>query len=470
MSGTPAHRILIADDHADIIEALRLLLKNEGYQTEAVKSPAAAVKAVEARDYSLALIDLNYARDTTSGKEGLDLLSKLQSIDPTLPVVIMTAWANVELAVEAMRRGARDFIAKPWENLRLIAIVKNQIELGGTVRAYRRLEQENQLLRGKQGPALIAQSAAMRPVLELIARVGPSDANVLITGENGTGKGLVAQAIHAVSARGTRPFISVNMGGLPEGVFESELFGHVRGAFTGATSNRRGLFEEAAGGTIFLDEIGELPLSLQPKLLRALEGREVRPVGSNAPRAIDVRVVAATNRRLARAVNDGSFREDLYYRLAVVEIVLPPLRDRAEDIVTLANLFHAGITGADGTLSPQVLESLRSRSWPGNVRELRNFVERSALLGWTTPEPVEAPPAPAPATSLEALASADLPLKEARDHCLVRFEALYITALLRKTRGNVTRAAGLAGVSRRYLHRLILERGLRGGVEGDPDE
>jgi DNA-binding NtrC family response regulator len=239
-----------------------------------VKSPAAALKAVEARDYSLALIDLNYARDTTSGKEGLDLLSRLQASDPTLPVVIMTAWANVELAVEAMRRGAKDFVAKPWENPRLLAVVRTQIELGGTVRAYRRLEQENQLLRGKPGPALIAQSAAMRPVLELIARVGPSDANVLITGENGTGKGLVAQAIHAVSARGGRPFISVNMGGLPEGVFESELFGHVRGAFTDAKGDRAGRFELAEGGTLFMDEIGNIPAAQQAKILRALERGE----------------------------------------------------------------------------------------------------------------------------------------------------------------------------------------------------
>ena len=235
----PAPRILIADDQSDVLEALRLLLKSEGYQTEAVKSPAAVLKAVEARDFALVLMDLNYARDTTSGHEGLDLLNKLQTIDASLPVVVMTAWASVDVAVEAMRRGARDFVTKPWDNPRLLAIVKNQIALGSAVRAYDRLKEENQLLRGKGGPNLIAQSAAMRPVLEIIARVGPSDANVLITGENGTGKGVVAQALHAVSLRAGKPFISVNMGGLPEGVFESELFGHVRGAFTTRLATRR---------------------------------------------------------------------------------------------------------------------------------------------------------------------------------------------------------------------------------------
>src|SRR5580700_7950837 len=385
MPGAPSHRILIADDHADIIEALRLLLKNEGYQTEAVKSPAAAIKAVEAHDFSLALVDLNYARDTTSGKEGLDLLSRLQSIDPTLPVVIMTAWANVELAVEAMRRGARDFVAKPWENLRLLAIVRNQIELAGTVRAYRRLEQENQLLRGKPGgPALIAQSASMRPVLELIARVGPSDANVLITGENGTGKGLVAQAIHNVSARASHPFIPVNMGGLPEGIFESELFGHVRGAFTDAKGDRAGRFELAEGGTLFMDEIGNIPPAQQSKILRALERGEFERVGSSRTIRANVRLISATNSDLTAEVAAGRFRQDLLFRLNTIQIHLPPLRERREDIDILAQHFlkqhvtryRKAITGFDES----ALQSMRAYPWPGNVRELNHAVERAVLM------------------------------------------------------------------------------------------
>ncbi|MDB6114671.1 MAG: zraR 4, partial [Lacunisphaera sp.] len=326
------HRILVADDQPDVLEALRLLLKAEGYQIETAKSPAAVLKAVEARDFALAIIDLNYARDTTSGQEGLDLLAKLQTADSTLPVVVMTAWASVEVAVEAMRRGAKDFVTKPWENPRLLAIVKNQIELAGAVRAYRRLEQENQILRGKGGPNLIAQSPAMRPVLEIIARVGPSDANVLITGENGTGKGVVSQALHAVSVRAGKPFIAVNMGGLPEGVFESELFGHVRGAFTDAKVDRAGRFELADGGTLFMDEIGNIPMSQQAKILRTLETGEFERVGSSRTSRTNVRLISATNSDLNAEVAAGKFRQDLLFRLNTIHLHLPPLRERREDI------------------------------------------------------------------------------------------------------------------------------------------
>ena len=232
--------ILVADDQPDVLEALRLLIKGEGYQAEAANSPAAALEAVESRDFDAVLMDLNYTRDTTSGQEGLDLLNRIQALDATLPVIVMTAWGSVELAVEAMRRGARDFIQKPWDNARLSAILKTQIELGRALRKGQRLEAENRALRAERFPQLIAQSAAMRPVLDVISRVGPSDANVLITGENGTGKGLVAQTLHSVSLRATRPLVTVNTGGLAEGVFESELFGHVKGAFTDAKSGPRG--------------------------------------------------------------------------------------------------------------------------------------------------------------------------------------------------------------------------------------
>ena len=448
MPGAPTHRILIADDHADIIEALRLLLKGEGYSTEAVKSPAAAVKAVEARDYSLALVDLNYARDTTSGKEGLDLLSRLQALDPTLPVVIMTAWANVELAVEAMRRGARDFIAKPWENLRLLAIVRNQIELAGAVRAYRRLEQENQLLRGKQGPAIIAQSAAMRPVLELVARVGPSDANVLITGENGTGKGLVAQAIHAVSARANHPFISVNMGGLPEGIFESELFGHVRGAFTDAKGDRAGRFELAEGGSLFMDEIGNIPGAQQAKILRALERGEFERVGSSRTIRADVRLISATNADLAAEVSSGRFRQDLLFRLNTIQIHLPALRERREDIDLLAQHFlklHAAryrkaISGFD----EEAVRSLRAYAWPGNVRELNHAVERAVLMA-----------------QAKVIRAADLALNSSAavprldDMSLEEVEAFLIKKTLARCDGNARKAADQLGLSRSAFYRRL---------------
>src|SRR3954467_3084703 len=378
------HRILVADDQPDVLEALRLLLKAEGYQIETAKSPAAVLKAVEARDFALAIIDLNYARDTTSGEEGLDLLSKLQAADSSLPVVVMTAWASVEIAVEAMRRGAKDFITKPGDNPRLLSIVKNQIELAGAVRAYRRLEQENQILRGKGGPNLIAQSVAMRPVLEVIARVGPSDANVLITGENGTGKGVVAQALHAVSVRAGKAFIAVNMGGLPEGVFESELFGHVRGAFTDAKTDRAGRFELADGGTLFLDEIGNVPLSQQAKILRTIETGEFERVGSSRTYRANVRLVSATNSDLGAEVAPGKFRQDLLFRVNTNQLHLPPLRERREDIELLAQHFlkqhlsryNKAITGFDES----ALHALRDYSWPGNVRELDHAVERGVLM------------------------------------------------------------------------------------------
>src|SRR5581483_10481508 len=332
-------RILIADDQPDVLEALRLLLKREGYKIEAAESPRQVVQAIENRDYDAAIIDLNYTRDTTSGQEGLDLLAKIQSIDSTLPVIVMTAWGSVDLAVEAMRRGARDFVQKPWENERLASIVRTQLELSEALRRGQRLEAENQLLRGENLPTMIAQSPAMQPVLDLISRVGPSDANVLITGEPGTGKEVVARTLHAVSSRSMRPMVTVNAGGLAEGVFESELFGHVRGAFTDAKMDRVGRFELADSGTLFLDEIANVPLNLQSKLLRALEVGEIERVGSSKTKRVDVRVISATNARLAEEVGAGRFREDLLFRLNTVEIHLPPLREQQEDISALASHF-----------------------------------------------------------------------------------------------------------------------------------
>jgi DNA-binding NtrC family response regulator len=274
-------RVLIADDQPDVLEALRLLLKGEGYRIESAGSPAGILESIDANEYDAVLMDLNYARDTTSGHEGLDLLSQLRSHDPTLPIVVMTAWGSVEVAVEAMRRGARDFVQKPWENARLLTILRTQVELARALRRQQRLEAENRSLKPDTRPLLIAEAMSMRPVLELISRVGPSEANVLVTGENGTGKGTVAQAIHSVSARAGKGLVTVNAGGLSEGVFESELFGHVKGAFTDAKTDRVGRFELADGGTLFLDEIANVPINLQPKLLRVLETGDFERVGSS---------------------------------------------------------------------------------------------------------------------------------------------------------------------------------------------
>jgi DNA-binding NtrC family response regulator len=455
MPTVPENRILIADDQPDVLEALRLLLKAEGYAIEAVKSPAAVIKAVEAGDYALTLIDLNYARDTTSGREGLELLQRLQALDASLPVVVMTAWASVDLAVEAMRRGARDFVTKPWDNPRLLAIVKNQIELAGAVRAYRRLEQENELLRGSggAGPALIAQSAVMRPVLDIIARVGPSDANILITGENGTGKGLAAQALHAVSARAGRPFIAVNMGGLPEGVFESELFGHVRGAFTDAKADRAGRFELADGGTLFLDEIGNIPPSQQAKILRTVETGEFERVGSSRTHRANVRLISATNADLQAEVAAGKFRQDLLFRLNTIQLHLPPLRERREDIELLAQHFlkqhvtryRKAITGFDES----ALQAMRHHSWPGNVRELDHAVERGVLM----------------ATG-KVIRGGDLGLNPGNatprleEMSIDEVEAFLIKKTLARCEGNARRAAEELGLSRSAFYRRLEKYGL----------
>ena len=381
---TPPTRLLIADDQRDVLEALRLLLKAEGYQIDAVESPAAVLKALEQRDYDVVIIDLNYARDTTSGQEGLELLTKIHGADEMLPVVVMTAWGSVNVAVEAMRRGARDFVEKPWDNERLKAIVRTQAELGRALRRATRLEAQSRTTQNDGGPLLIADSGAMQPVLQIIARVGPSDANVLITGENGTGKGVVAQALHAVSPRANRPMVTINAGGVSEGVFESELFGHVKGAFTDAKQDRVGRFELADGSTLFLDEIANVPLSQQQKLLRVLETGEFERLGSSRTRKADVRLISATNADLNAEVAAGRFRQDLLFRLNTIEIRLPALRERRDDIPRIAKHFllqHAqryrkAMTGFD----PAALQALIDHPWPGNVRELDHAVERAVLM------------------------------------------------------------------------------------------
>jgi DNA-binding NtrC family response regulator len=446
--------ILIADDQADVLEALRFLIKGEGYQSEAVTSPAAALHAIEARDFDAVLMDLNYTRDTTSGQEGLDLLNRIQTLDGNLPVIVMTAWGSVELAVEAMRRGARDFIQKPWDNARLSAILKTQIELGRALRKGQRLEEENRTLRAERFPQLIAQSAAMRPVLDVISRVGPSDANVLITGENGTGKGLVAQTLHSVSLRSTRPLVTVNTGGLAEGVFESELFGHVKGAFTDAKADRVGRFEMAEGGTLFLDEIANISQALQAKLLRTIESGEFERVGSSKTRRVDVRVFSATNADLHAAVAEGRFRQDLLFRLNTIELRLPPLRDRREDIPVLASHFlrqHAEhyrkpLTGFDES----AIKALLAHLWPGNVRELDHAVERAVLMAQG-----------------DTVRAADLGLRAGRDGpprieemSLEDVEALLIKKALARFNGNVSHAANALGLSRSALYRRLQRYGL----------
>jgi DNA-binding NtrC family response regulator len=447
-------RVLLADDQRDVLESLRMLLKAEEFETESVTSPAAVVNAVEERDYDALLMDLNYARDTTSGQEGLDLLGRIQRLDNTLPVIVMTAWGSINLAVEAMRRGARDFVQKPWDNARLVATLRTQIELGRALRHGQKLEAENRLLRAGERPDLIAESSAMQPVLQLIARVGPSDANVLITGEHGTGKEVVAQSLHAVSTRATRPLVTLNVAGLAEGVFESELFGHVRGAFTDARADRVGRFELADGGTLFLDEIGNLPVAQQPKLLRVLQTGEVERVGSSKARRVNARIISATNADLNEAVTAGTFRQDLLFRLNTVEIHLPPLRQRREDIPLLAGHFLHGnarryrrrLTGFE----PSAMQALLEHSWPGNVRELEHTVERAVLMA-----------------AGETITAGDLGLRPVRDSgrrldemSLEEVESFLVQKALARFGNNVSQAARMLGLSRSALYRRMQRYGL----------
>ena len=311
---------------------------------------------------------------------------------------------------------------------------------------------------------MVGSAPEMRRLYAILERIAPTDTTVLIEGETGTGKELVARAVHSASKRGDAAFVAIDCGAIPENLMESELFGHVRGAFSGAVQNRKGAFAEARGGTLFFDEVGELPMSLQPKLLRALETREVRPVGSDRVEKVDVRIVAATNRCLANSVNDGSFREDLFYRLAVIQVELPPLRQRREDIVALAAHFHEAFTGSDQGLPPGLADTLVQRAWPGNVRELRNFIQRVVSLGWKSPnEPASAGASGSDqlSPSLEQLVPVHLPLKEAREAWMEQFESVYVRTLLERTGGNVTRAAELAGVNRRFLQRMMARLGIR---------
>jgi len=455
-------RILIADDQADVLAALSLLLKGERFQIETASSPEGVLKAIDTREFDVVLIDLNYARDTTSGSEGLDLLTRIRAADPTLPVVVMTAWGSVDLAVEAMRRGARDFMQKPWDNARLLAILRTQVELAEALRRGRRLEEENIALRDNAAeasndiPQVVSESPAMRQVLNLVERIGPADANVLITGENGTGKEVITRVLHSISSRRSKPLISLNAGALAEGVFESELFGHVRGAFTDAKSDRVGRFELADGGTLFLDEIGNVPLNLQAKLLRVLETGEFERVGSSKTQKVNVRLLSATNADLHAEVAAGKFRQDLLFRLNTVEIRLPPLRDRLEDIPILAEHFlklhreryKRSIMG----FTPEALNTLRHHLWPGNVRELDHVIERAVLM---SPGSIVTPFDLALEATPDARLSARL-----EEMSLEDAERLLIKKALARFEGNANRAAEALGLSRSALYRRLQKYGL----------
>ncbi len=459
MGASDAPCVLVADDQADVLEALRLLLKGEGFDVVTLSSPAGVLSSVEEKDFDAILIDLNYTRDTTSGEEGMDLLTQLRSLDDTLPVLVMTAWSSVDGAVEAMRRGARDYVEKPWNNERLVKTLRTQIELGRALRRGQLLEDENRHLRGKDTPDFIAQSKSMEPVLRIMERVGPSEANVLITGEHGTGKEVVARWLHAVSERAKNTLVVVNVGGFSEGVFESELFGHVKGAFTDAKTDRIGCFELAHRGTLFLDEIANISRQQQAKLLRVLESGEIQRVGSSKIRHVDVRILSATNAKLSELVASGEFREDLLYRLNTVEIALPALRERKEDIPSLALHFLERQRSRYGRkvegFADDAMQALISHPWPGNVRELEHAVERAILMA-----------------QADRICAEDLGLRrraeggtQMEDLTLDEAEQILIERALSRNDGNVSKAADELGLSRSALYRRLQRYGLGGEPE-----
>lgn len=445
-------RILIADDQRDVLESLRLLLKGEGYSAETCESPETLVESLRARAADAVLMDLNYTRDTTSGEEGVELIARIRAFDAYTPIVVMTAWGTIELAVEAMRRGAQDFIEKPWDNTRLLRVLGTQVALGQALNRARALEDEHRHLTAAEGE-FVAGSPVMQPVLETIERVGPSDANVLITGESGSGKGLLARQLHAGSPRRDKSLVIVNIGSLSETVFESEMFGHVKGAFTDARTDRIGRFELADGGTLFLDEIANIPVAQQARLLRVLEDGEFERLGSSRTQQTDVRVLAATNADVQAEIEAGRFRADLLYRLNTIHIHLPPLRERGDDIVRLAQRFlehHARHHRRPvEAFTDAALSALRRYVWPGNVRELSHVIERAVLM-----------------TRSRLIAPADLRLDPApgastrRPMTLDEIEQEAIRAALARHDGNVVAAAEELGVSRSALYRRMEKHAL----------
>ena len=451
--------ILIADDDSSICTSAAMLLKDAGFNTEQVDNVRDAVLRVARGGISLALIDMNYGQDTTSGMEGLELISSLKEQDSQLPVVVMTGWGNVSLAVDAMRRGAADFVEKPWQNERLIAIIRTQLELARSQARQRQLSEENSQLKKDLGlsSSPVAQSAAMAELLAQADKLATSDIPILITGENGSGKGLLARYIHDRSPRSEAAFLSVNMGGVAENAFESEMYGHVKGAFTDARADRTGRVELAEGGTLFLDEIANAPLSQQGKLLRLLEEKQFEKLGCSRARDADIRVLSATNADLEQAVAQGKFRQDLLYRLEGVRLHMPALRDRPEDILPLAERFLQAAAERyqrEGVaLSPGAAETLGDYHWPGNVRELQHVIERAVLLA-------DEADIHARDLQLSRAALAGTTVESAANLTLEEAERQLIQRALDNHRGQVDKAAKSLGLSRSALYRRLDKHGL----------
>lgn len=451
--------VLVVDDDAAVRSTLRLFLKSEGLEAVLAATAEEALTQLRQREFGLLLADMNYGRDTTSGAEGLALIAAVRALDAQLPIVALTAYGSVALAVEAMRAGAQDFIEKPWDNTRLASLIRAQLALRDSQHRSQRLAAQNTLLQDAAGSgAWIGSSAPMLALMQQVAAVAAADVTLLISGENGSGKTQLAQAIHRRSARANGPFIAVNMGAIPDTLFESEMFGHEKGAFTDARQTRLGRFELADGGTLFLDEIGNVPLAQQAKLLQVLESGQYERLGSARARHANVRVIAASNADLTALVEQGLFRRDLLYRIQGVQLMVPPLRERGEDVLALAEHYltqHAArYQRPPRPLSQAALSALRQHHWPGNVRELAHCMERACLLATGKQiEPTDLGLAPVSAADVgarldtAALEQADLTLEEA--------EKLLIRTALRRHGGNAQAAAQALGLSRSAFYRRL---------------
>lgn len=452
--------VLIVDDKADVRLSAGFLLGNHGFDCIEAHSPRQALERIRAETVHLILLDMNYSSDTTSGEEGLDFLRQLAKTGMDIPVVAMTAWSSVDMAVQAMQLGAGDFVEKPWDNQRLLLVVEQQLKLYTLQRQNQSLKQQNRELQTQSQDRLVCQSSAMAALYEQAERLAQTDVTLLLTGENGTGKSHIAQTIHQLSPRAGQSLVTVNMGAIPEQLFESEMFGHVKGAFTDARENRIGRFEMAKGGTLFMDEIATIPLSQQAKLLRVLESGEFEPVGSSRTQYTETRLISATNADFADLQQRGLFRPDLFYRLNTIELHIPALRERAEDITPLANHFIAKHGQKYGrpelSLSKTAQLALTAYTWPGNIRELSHMMERAVIL--------------CHGSRIEdkdlQLTSSELQVKH-RDNPLPlmpleKAEQLLIHQALKQTGGLAVEAAELLGISKSAIYRRMEKFAIKG--------
>jgi DNA-binding NtrC family response regulator len=452
-------RILVVDDDTDVLNAARLYLKQHVEKVDVETNPKLVPSLMKEYDYDAILLDMNFTEDVSSGEEGFTWLEKILEIDPAMAVVLITAYGDVEKAVQAVKMGASDFVLKPWQNEKLLATVTSAMNLSQSKRDSQRLKTQNAALKADMEQPyqnIIGESRVMEQVFQTIEKVAKTDANVLITGENGTGKELVARALHRRSNRSENAFISVDMGALPESLFESELFGHEKGAFTDAKESRAGRFEIANGGTLFLDEIGNIPLQLQPKLLSAIQTHEIRKIGSNKTTKIDIRLICATNENINEMVKNQDFRQDLLYRINTIEIKLPPLRERVEDVPLLVEHFlkkyRTKYKKQVHGITNQALEHLKNYHWPGNIRELEHAVERAVIM-----------------TDEDKLQKGDFLLTSRSENSdqlpvaglnLEEVEKTVIRKAMEKHEGNISHAAEELGLTRASLYRRLEKYGL----------